>query len=162
LEHRINKGVTDDGAQPVVVSCRSLGGMMTTKTTAMLNAYPAETVLDKQLLTRSIETCVECSQACTACADADAREQMASDLAKCARLNLDCADMCETTARVLTRQTGYDKDMTRAVVEACAQACKICGEECDRHAQMHEHCAVCAEVCHRCERACNEVLAAVE
>jgi hypothetical protein len=160
LEHRINKGVTDDGAQPVVVSCRSLGGMMTT--TAMLNAYPAETVLDKQLLTRSIETCVECSQACTACADADVREQMASDLAKCARLNLDCADMCETTARVLTRQTGYDKDMTRAVVEACAQACKICGEECDRHAQMHEHCAVCAEVCHRCERACNEVLAAVE
>ena len=26
---------------------------------------------------------------------------------------------------------------------------------------LHKHCAVCAEVCHRCERACNEVLAAV-
>ena len=130
-----------------------------TTTMAMLDAYPAETVLDKQLLTRSIETCGECAQTCTACADADLREKTAVDLVKCAQLNLDCADMCQTTARVLTRQTGYDRDMIRAVVQACAQACRISGEECDRHAHMHQHCAVCAEVCHRCENACNDVLA---
>jgi hypothetical protein len=134
---------------------------MTTETMAMLDVYPGGLVLDKQLLTRSIQTCLECTQACTACADADLREQTVADLVKCARLNLDCADMCETTARVLTRQTGYDRDMTRAVVEACVQACRVSGDECDRHARMHEHCRVCAEVCHRCQRVCEEVLAAI-
>ncbi len=134
---------------------------MTTETMAMLDVYPGGLLLGKQLLTRSIETCLECTQAGTACSDADLGEQMVADLAKCARLNLDCADMCETTARVLTRQTGYDRDMTRAVVQACAQACRVSGDECDRHARMHEHCRVCAEVCRRCQRVCEEVLAAI-
>src|SRR6266508_3707181 len=102
--------------------------MMTTETMAMLDVYPGGLLLGKQLLTRSIETCLECTQAGTACSDADLGEQMVADLAKCARLNLDCADMCETTARVLTRQTGYDRDMTRAVVQACAQACRMTGD----------------------------------
>jgi hypothetical protein len=131
------------------------------KAMAMLDAYPSETFLGKQLLTRCIETCVECAQACVACADADLGEDTISHLVKCARLNLDCADMCETTGRVLTRQTGYDRDMIRAIAQACVQACKLCGDECDRHAQMHEHCRVCAEVCHRCQTACEEVVAAV-
>ena len=134
---------------------------MTTKTMAMLDVYPGGLVLDKQLLTRSIDTCLECTQVCTACADADLGERMVTDLVKCARLNLDCADVCQATARVLTRQTGFDRDMTRAVVQACAQACKVSGDECDRHAQLHEHCRVCAEVCHRCQHVCEEVLAAI-
>jgi hypothetical protein len=134
---------------------------MATKTMAMLDVYPGDVVLDKKLLTRCIETCLECAQACTACADADMGERMVADLVKCARLNLDCAKMSETTAQVLTRQTGYDRDMARAVVQACAQACRVAGDECDRHAQMHEHCRVCAEVCHRCQQVCEEVLATI-
>ena len=134
---------------------------MTITAMTMLDRYPGAAVLDKQLLTRCIETCLECGQACTACADADLGEQMVADLVKCARLNLDCADMCQTTARVLTRQTGYDRDLTRAVVQACVQACEVSGDECDRHAQMHEHCRVCAEVCHRCQQVCEEMLAAI-
>ena len=134
---------------------------MTTTTMAMLDAYPGDTVLDKRLLTRCIETCLECGQACTACADADLGEQTVAHLVKCARLNLDCADMCQTTWRVLTRQTGYDRDLTRAVVQACAQTCRVCGDECEGHARMHEHCRVCAEVCRRCQQVCEEVLAAI-
>jgi hypothetical protein len=134
---------------------------MTITAMTMLDTYPGAAVLDKQLLTRCIGTCLECGQACTACADADLGEQMVADLVKCARLNLDCADMCQTTARVLTRQTGYDRDLTRAVVLACVQACEVSGDECDRHAQMHEHCRVCAEVCHRCQQVCEEMLAAI-
>jgi hypothetical protein len=44
---------------------------------------------------------------------------------------------------------------------ACVQACEVSGDECDRHAQMHEHCRVCAEVCRRCQQVCEEVLAAI-
>src|SRR6266496_5873271 len=80
-------------------------GVLMTKTMAMLDTDPSQPLLDKQLLARCIDTCLECEQACTACADADLGEQMVADLVKCARLNLDCADMCQTTARVLSRQT---------------------------------------------------------
>ena len=133
-----------------------------TTTMAMLDTDPSRPLLDKRLLTLCIDTCLECGQACTACADSDLGERMVADLVRCARLNLDCADVCGTTARVLSRQTGYDRDLTRAVVQACAQACQVSGEECDRHAQMHEHCRVCAEVCHRCQHVCDELLTAIE
>jgi hypothetical protein len=134
---------------------------MTTTTMEMLDRDPSRPLLDKQLLTRCIDTCLECAQACTACADSDQGEEAIATLVRCVRLNLDCADVCETTARVLTRQTGYDRDLSRSVVQACAQACKVCGDECDRHAAMHEHCRVCAEVCRRCQQVCEEVLVAI-
>ncbi len=79
-------------------------------------------------------------------------------LRKCVRTNQDCADICETTARVLSRHTGYDANITRSVVQACMAACRSCADECDRHASEHEHCRVCADACRRCEQACGELL----
>jgi hypothetical protein len=37
-------------------------------------------------------------------------------------------------------------------------ACRACAEECDKHAQMHEHCLVCAEACRKCEEECMRML----
>ncbi|NUT91649.1 MAG: four-helix bundle copper-binding protein [Saccharothrix sp.] len=128
----------------------------------MLRTYPLDLGgVDREALTRCIEACFECAQACTACADACLSEDGVADLAKCVRTNLDCADVCDTTGRVLSRHTGYDANLTRAVVEACAAACKSCGDECARHADMHEHCRVCADACRRCEQACRALLAAL-
>jgi hypothetical protein len=67
-----------------------------------------------------------------------------------------------TMLRVLSRQTEYDANLTRPQLQACVAACKSCGDECERHAQMHEHCRVCAEACRRCEQACNQLLAAMQ
>ncbi len=58
-----------------------------------------------------------------------------ADLRKCIRTNLDCADICEATGRVLSRQTEYDAVVTRAILEACAGACRTCGDECQEHGQ---------------------------
>lgn len=80
---------------------------------------------------------------------------------KCIRLDLDCADQYVTAGRVLSRQTEYDANVTQTVLEACAQLCKTCGDECSRHAAQHEHCRVCAEACRRCEDACRRVLNAI-
>ncbi len=126
----------------------------------MLQTYPAEINLDKAQLASVIEALTACAQACTACADACMSEKtaMLPTLMKCVRDNLDCADVCDTTARVLSRHTGYDANLTRAVLEACATACKACGDECGRHAEMHEHCRICAEACRRCESACRDLL----
>ncbi|EYR63761.1 hypothetical protein N866_18455 [Actinotalea ferrariae CF5-4] len=131
------------------------------KTTEMMGTYPAEINLDRQLLARVVDALVECSQACTACADACLSEEMVADLRKCIRTNLDCADSCAATARILSRHTGYDANLTRAHLEACIAACRACGDECSQHAEMHEHCRVCADVCRACEDACTELLNAL-
>ena len=124
----------------------------------MLDTYPKDLGgVDREKLLACIEACVACAQACTACADACLGEDMVAELTTCIRTCLDCADQCEATGRVLSRRTGYDADVTRAVLEACATACRACGDECARHAQMHEHCRVCAESCRRCETACREL-----
>ncbi|MDP9406485.1 MAG: four-helix bundle copper-binding protein [Actinomycetota bacterium] len=133
-----------------------------TNAAAMLETYPKSINLDRQLLARVIDEAVACGQTCTACADACLSEDMVADLTKCIRTDLDCADICQTTARVLSRHTGYDANLTRALLQACVQACKSCGDECEQHAEMHEHCRICAEACRRCEQACSELLAAID
>jgi hypothetical protein len=129
--------------------------------TEMVNAYPAEINLDRQLVADCIAACIECAQACTACADACLSEEQIDMLRKCIRTDLDCADICATTGNVLSRHTEYDANITRAIVQACATACKACGDECEQHAGMHDHCRICAEACRRCEQACQAVLAAI-
>ena len=129
---------------------------------AMLQTYPRNLGgIDQDKLRACIEACFECAQSCTACADACLSEDMVAELTKCIRTNLDCADMAATTGRVLSRHTGYDANLTRATLEACAAACEACGDECAAHAEMHEHCRICAETCRRCEQACRDLVASL-
>jgi hypothetical protein len=128
----------------------------------LLDSYPRDFSVDAGVLARTIDALSDCAQACTACADDCLSEQNVAELAKCIRLDLDCADVCTATLRVVSRQTEYDANLTRPLLEACVAACKSCGDECERHAQMHEHCRVCAEACRRCEQACDELLTAMK
>jgi len=134
---------------------------VTATTGPMLQAYPATINLDRDLLARTIDALVACAQTCTACADACLSEAAVADLRTCIRTDLDCADICGTTSRVLSRHTGYDANITRAQLEACVMACRACGDECKRHAGMHEHCRICAEACRACESACRDLLEAI-
>ena len=89
----------------------------------MLRTHPKDLGdLDQAALLACIQACVDCAQACSACADACLSEDMIADLTKCVRTNLDCADLCETTGRILSRRTGYDANVTRATLEACRTA----------------------------------------
>jgi hypothetical protein len=125
----------------------------------MLDTYPLDLgQVDRVALQECIEACMDCAQTCTACADACLSEPAVAELAKCIRSNLDCADICEITTRVLSRHTGYDANLTRAALMACAQACRTCADECEAHASMHAHCRVCAEACRRCEEACEALV----
>lgn len=128
-------------------------------TSQMVDTYPKDLGgVNKAALVACIEACQTCAQSCSACADACLSEDSVSDLIKCIRTNLDCADLCEVTARVLSRHTGYDANLTRTVLETCAAACKACGDECATHADHHEHCRICADACRNCERACRELI----
>ena len=124
----------------------------------MLEASPSPIGFDGDDLAACIQACIECAQACTACADACLGEDMVGHLLRCITIDLNCADICEATGRVLSRQTAYDPAMTRAALQACRDACRIYAEECEQHASMHEHCRLCGEACRRCEQACSRLL----
>ena len=105
---------------------------MTHHVASMLQTYPKDLgTIDQQKLADCIEACFECAQTCTACADACLAEDMVAELTQCIRLNQDCADVCETTGRVLSRQTGENVALERALLEACQEACRSCAEECE-------------------------------
>lgn len=127
----------------------------------MIQAHPRKTQVDFDALTECIEACFECAQTCTACADACLGEQQVQMMIRCIRLNLDCADVCDTTGRLLSRQTEPDWTLLRSQLEACAMACRTCGAECEAHAGHMQHCRVCAEACRRCEEACHRLLQAI-
>ena len=125
----------------------------------MLDYYPRELNVDRGLLVRCIEACYDCAESCTQCADDCLGEENVQELTSCIRLNLDCADICAATGRVVSRQTDVDANVTSAIVQACIAACRSCGDECELHAAHGmEHCRVSAEECRRCEQACQELL----
>ena len=132
-----------------------------TRARQMIETAPGQAPVDAGMLSELIDSCYECAQTCTACADACLGEGDPAALARCIRLDLDCADVCGATGGILSRQTAFEPELARAAVEACARAVKLCGDECEQHASHHEHCRVCMEACRRCEQACNKVLSEI-
>jgi hypothetical protein len=127
----------------------------------MLDSSPARPILSNETLIRCIEACFDCAQSCNACADACLGEQHIDMLRNCIRLNQDCADVCITTGRILSRQHHPDVRVVRAQLEACLVVCAACGDECAQHKDQHEHCRVCADACRACARACRDAISAL-
>jgi hypothetical protein len=127
----------------------------------LLDASPRNVDVDADVLAATIDALSDCAEACTADADANLGERNVAEMVRCIRLCLDCADVCGATVGVASRQAEPDASFTRPLLEACAAVCKSCGEECERHAQMHEHCRVCAEACRRGEQASRALLDAM-
>jgi hypothetical protein len=127
----------------------------------ILKTHPRRPIADLAALVACIDECGDCEATCTICADACLAEEDVSAMVRCIRLCNDCADICDSTRRIVSRQTDADAAVQRSTVEACLAACRASAEECERHAQHHEHCRLCAEECRRCVRACEDLLAAL-
>jgi len=128
------------------------------QTKEMIATHPDVRGNVNRALIDAIDAAYSCAQTCTSCADACLAEEMVAQLRQCIRFNLDCADVCAATATVGTRRTGSNEEVIRKMLDACIVACRLCGQECQRHAGKHEHCRVCAEACRRCETACQNAL----
>ena len=131
-------------------------------TIALLEQYPADITVDKQLLAAAIDAATRCAQTCTACADACLSERDVAETTRCIRDDLDCADVCAATSRVLSRHTGYDATLTCAVLQACVQASQTCADSCGEHRDHHAHCATCEQTCRDCQQACSALLDAIK
>ncbi|MBL8774196.1 MAG: four-helix bundle copper-binding protein [Phenylobacterium sp.] len=122
----------------------------------MIATHPQVRGATNDALIRAIELAADCAQVCASCADACLAEPNVAELTQCIRFNLDCADLCTSTALVGARRTGSNERVIQRLLATCAEACRLCGDECSRHAQHMEHCRICAETCRECEQACSE------
>ena len=127
----------------------------------MISTHPDVKGSTNDALLRCIEESYACAQTCTSCADACLAEERVAELRQCIRLNLDCADICAAAGSIASRRTGTNEELIVQVLNACALACRLCGDECEHHAEMMEHCRICAEACRRCADACNEAIASI-
>jgi hypothetical protein len=127
-------------------------------TSDLLATSPAAPPDGLDVLARGIDAAAAAAQACLVCADACLAEPATGELVGCIRLDLDCADICATTGRLLARQHALDPALAQALLQTCVAACKLCAEECESHAGHHAHCARCAEACRACEAACRDLL----
>jgi hypothetical protein len=125
--------------------------------TEMIKSHP-DVALDPDALVACIEAAQTAAVACTACADACLAEDDVAGMRTCIRRDLDCADIARTTASVLARQVAMDLGLVRVVLEACAVASKRCAVECELHAEMHEHCRICAQACEELYSASRSLL----
>jgi hypothetical protein len=125
----------------------------------MLTTHPRSPERDAAQILAALQEVTACAEVCRTCADACLAEPSLAELVRCIRLNLDCADVCTATAGMLARMTEPDGALLRAQLNACVVACGVCAEECEKHAGMHEHCAICARHCRECAEACQALLA---
>jgi hypothetical protein len=126
----------------------------------MLEASPVATDLNVEDVAEAIEACLTCAQTCTSCANSDLAEQDVAELARCAALCMECADVCITTMQTLSRPFAADHRVTHHVLRACVITCTRSAEECERHAAHHPHCALCLKACRACLAACETLLQA--
>jgi hypothetical protein len=98
-----------------------------------------------------LQNCRECQRICLETASFCL--QLGSEIASgpVIRLLLDCAEICQTSANFMLRNS----DLHGLTCRACAEVCARCATECERisNAQMQ----ACAEVCRRCAQSCLEM-----
>ncbi len=88
-------------------------------------------------LTAAIDALEDCEKASNACAMAMVDGGgMAAEVHQA----LDCADVCDSTERVLSRGKAPDPRVVAAVVGAAIVACEASAAACGAHAEHHAHC----------------------
>jgi hypothetical protein len=98
-----------------------------------------------------IDECYACAAECDHCVVSCLDEQDVKAMARCIRLDLDCAQICRMAAAYMARGSEF----ATTICNACAEICDACGEECARH--KADHCQRCAEACRRCADECRRM-----
>lgn len=131
-----------------------------TDTKEMIGAVPGGVPLGTDAVAAAIDACLRCVQSCTTCANADLAEDDVAEMRMCSAQCLNCADVCDATARLLSRPAYSELAVIQPLLQACVRMCTSSAEECARHAPHHVHCAVCEKACRACVEACTALLGA--
>ena len=69
------------------------------------------------------------------------------------RLLSDCAEICQTSANFMLR----DSDLHVRTCGVCAEICERCAEDCERFDDARMQ--LCADTCRRCANSCRQMAA---
>lgn len=101
---------------------------------------------------RCIQDCTECSQTCLQtmryCLDKGGRHAASGHI----RTLMDCAEICETSANFMLR----DSDLHAETCRACSVVCERCATSCESMGD-DDLMRRCAEICRRCAQSCSEM-----
>lgn len=96
-----------------------------------------------------ITACADCAVACLYCANEDLTESDVKMLARCIKLDHDCAAMCLLAVQAMASSSEF----AAKICVLCAEICTACAIECEKHTHM-EHCKDCAAACRKCAAEC--------
>lgn len=96
------------------------------------------------------QSLIACEEACRSCAEACLSEKDIDMLRTCIRIDLECAEICALTARLVLTGSRF----SGSAFGLCAGACEACSQECAEHSLM-DHCRKCSEACRICAEACR-------
>jgi hypothetical protein len=101
------------------------------------------------------KACDDCARMCDVCAGHSTRLLAGGKKEHLDTLRLcqDCAAICSAASCVLAK----DGPMSDLICTACADACKRCGDACEKHA-ADPIMKRCAEECRKCEKACRDMI----
>ncbi|WP_336296901.1 four-helix bundle copper-binding protein [Clostridium aestuarii] len=109
------------------------------------------TVTSNEKYQKCIDICLECAQVCEFCATSCLNEPDPKTMARCIKLDRDCADICVLSAQFMAR----DSEFSKVICSLCANICRTCGQECANFTQ--EHCKKCEDICNRCAVECENM-----
>ncbi len=119
--------------------------------------------MDMDMMQKCIEACSAASMAATMCADADMGDAASTDsMARCASMCMNMADVATTMMRMMMRTNGHDMAVMMPMMEACMAMGTACAAECRMHADMHDHCRICAMACDAMVEACSSMMATMK
>ena len=98
-----------------------------------------------------LDACNDCAVACDHCAAACLKEPNPAQMARCIRLDMDCAEICRLAVAYMARGSELAAD----ICEVCATVCDACAQECAKHEAAH--CQECAKACRRCAQECRKM-----
>ena len=108
-------------------------------------------------MAKCIELCQDCQALCIRtvghCLQLGGRHAAPDHI----RLLLDCAEICETTARYLLRGSSLHDRMCGL----CAEVCRQCADNCVQVAGDDQMVKQCAEMCRRCAGSCERMASKV-
>lgn len=99
-----------------------------------------------------IQTCLDCHSTClntiTYCLQQGGQHADSAHIA----LMLDCAEICQTSANFMLRNSA----LHMRTCGVCAEVCDMCAMDCQRFANDQQMQA-CAEMCRRCAASCRQM-----
>lgn len=115
---------------------------------------PPEVPMPLQPFQSCIDACNSCAVACDFCAASCLAENDVKMLARCIRLDMDCAAICRLAVGYMARGS----ELAGRICGTCAEVCEACAQECEKHSM--EHCRQCAQACRHCAEECRRMASA--